>query len=653
MGHVVFTALRRRADRVWEQSITMSITPKFVLSSFLMGSVFAAMPPAFAQADDDETTVLDAITIVGLRPVAEEDVTVSVTVLDTDDLAVRDAPLIADQLRAVPGVGVSRNGASGGLTQVRIRGAEANQTLVLVDGIEVSDPVTGETDFGLWSGLDAGRIEVLRGEQSALFGSEAIGGVINVVTNKEAGFAGLAEIGSRGSWRLDGRAGLSFDNDGYVVLSTGNSITNGTDTSGLDGETDGSQHYSGSLRAGITLEGWQLAGLLRYSDASVDFDEDSNFDGALDNSAAEVDTQQLTVGGSVSGDAFGINHLVRASYHQTERDTQNSGFDNVTDGDRFEVAYSPSLTLDAGGATHTLSGLVEYETTDFERRDAPVFFGDSNFAEGFDTFGLAAEYRLAFGAADLNGSIRFDNNDGLFEDAVTWRIGGAYGFDAIGGRVRASIGEGVTNPTFTELFGFVPSTFVGNPDLVAEESLGWEIGWDQTFGPVTASLTYFSAELENEIFTAFDANFNSTPLNRDGESERQGIEFGASWQVTEQLSVSGQATWTDSDDENGVAEIRVPDWTGALSASWQSDAGWRAGVAVDLVGEQTDLNFGTFPASTVELQTYALLSASLDIPVTERLAITVRGENLADSAAQDVFGFNRTGAAGFIGLRFR
>ena len=101
----------------------------------------------------------------------------------------RDAPFIVDQLRAVPGLGVSRNGAVGGLTQVRIRGAEANQTLVLVDGIEVSDPVTGETDFGLWSGLDAGRIEVLRGEQSALYGSEAIGGVVNIVTNKDTGLS--------------------------------------------------------------------------------------------------------------------------------------------------------------------------------------------------------------------------------------------------------------------------------------------------------------------------------------------------------------------------------------------------------------------------------------------------------------------------------
>jgi vitamin B12 transporter len=166
----------------------MSIRTKFFLSTFLAGGALGALAPAFAQ-EEDEVTRLDPVTIVGLRPVAKEDATVSVTVLDRNALAVRDSPLLSDQLRAVPGLGVSRNGAAGGLTQVRLRGAEANQTLVLVDGIEVSDPVTGETDFGLWSGLDAGRIEVLRGEQSALFGSEAIGGVINVVTNKEAGLA--------------------------------------------------------------------------------------------------------------------------------------------------------------------------------------------------------------------------------------------------------------------------------------------------------------------------------------------------------------------------------------------------------------------------------------------------------------------------------
>jgi len=435
---------------------SMTYRSSLFFSSLLVSGALFSMPSASAQSDDEASKTLPPVSVVGLRPIAPEDVTVSVTILDQTDLAVRDTPFLVDQLRAVPGLGVSRNGAAGGLTQVRIRGAEANQTLVLVDGIEVSNPVTGETDFGLWAGLDAGRVEVLRGEQSALYGSEAIGGVINVVTNKDAGIAALAEVGSRGSWRLDGRAGLNFDNDGYLVVSTGNSITGGTDTSGLGGETDGSQSYSGSLRAGVTLQGWQLASLLRFSDSSVDFDEDSNFDGLLDNTPAEIDSQQLTIGGSVTGDAFGLNHLLRASYHLTERETENSGFDNTTDGDRFEVAYSPSYTLETGGATHTLSGLIEYETTDFERRDAPTFFGDPNQSQGFNTLGLAVEYRLAFDAFDLNGSLRFDENDGLFDDAVTWRIGGAYSFEAIGGRARASIGEGVTNPTFDELFGFFP-----------------------------------------------------------------------------------------------------------------------------------------------------------------------------------------------------
>lgn len=623
------------------------------LAGLLVGASFALSPVASAQTSQDATKTLEPVNVLSLRPVALDDATVSITVLDQADLAVRDTPFLVDQLRTVPGIAVSRAGAVGGLTQVRIRGAEANQTLFLVDGIEVSDPITAETDFGLWAGLDAGRVEVLRGEQSALYGSEAIGGVINVVTNKDPGFAALAEVGSRGSWRLDGRAGLSFENDGYLVISTGNSITGGTDTSGLGGETDGSQQYSGSVRAGVTLSGWQLASLLRYSDNSADFDEDTDFDGLLNNTGAVSNSEQFTVGGSISGDALGFNHLLRTSYHLTERATEGSTFDNVTDGDRFEVAYSPSYILGTGGATHTFSGLIEYEATDFERRDGPTVFGDPNQSAGFNTLGLAAEYRLDFGSADLNGSVRFDENDGLFQDAVTWRIGGAYDFAQIGGRVRASIGEGVTNPTFTELFGFFPGTFVGNPDLLPETSLGWEIGWDQTLGPLTASLTYFSAELENEIFTAFDASFNSTSQNQIGDSQREGIEFGANWQVTEQLRVTGQATWTDSDNNLGIGEIRIPDWTGSLSASWQSEAGWRAGIGLDLVGEQNDTNFGTFPATPVELQTYALLSASLDVPVTDRMSITFRGENLADSAAQDIFGFNRTGAAGFIGIRLR
>lgn len=629
---------------------------RYAPSLLLAMSSLALSLPASAQTNTDQTGIdlLDPIIVTGLRPVAKDDITSSVSVLTAEDLSVRSSVYIADQLRAVPGLAVSRSGSVGGLNQIRIRGAEANQTLVLLDGIEVSDPVTGETDFGLWAGLDVARVEILRGEQSALYGSDAIGGVIAIETSKDTSLGALAEIGSRGSWQLNARGGIASDSS-YLIASTANAITGGTDTSGLGGETDGSQYFSGALRGAVDLSAtWKLTGLVRYSNASADFDEDTSFDGALNNTAAIVASEQLTLGSALVGNAFGLNHALRANFGSVQRDTQNSTFDNLTDGTRLKFGYSPSIQFgEAGGVRHTLSGLIAYESEDYERRNAPTSFGDPNQQADFNTFGLGAEYRLAAGPADFSASARFDENDGLFDDAFTWRIGGAYAFDAINGRLRGSVGEGVKNPTFTELFGFIPGSFSGNPDLSPERSIGWEIGWDQTLGTVETSLTYFNAKLEDEIFTAFDANFFSTPQNRTGDSKRQGIEFGANWQVTGQLSLSAQTTWTDSDDNNGVAEIRVPDWTGSLSANWQADAGWRAGLALDLVGEQTDLNFATFPASTVQLPTYALLSASFEVPLTERIAISLRGENLTDAAAVDVFGFNRTGAAGFIGIRLR
>ena len=142
----------------------------------------------------------DEIIVTGLRAVPLTDVTSSVSILDAETLAIRNSPFIADQLRAVPSVGISRNGSLSGLTQIRIRGAEANHTLVLLNGIEVSDANNGETDFGLWSGLNVERIEVARGEQSAIYGSDAIGGVISLSTGGQ-GFEAAAEYGSFDTYR--------------------------------------------------------------------------------------------------------------------------------------------------------------------------------------------------------------------------------------------------------------------------------------------------------------------------------------------------------------------------------------------------------------------------------------------------------------------
>ncbi|MEL7231177.1 MAG: TonB-dependent receptor [Pseudomonadota bacterium] len=630
-------------------------------SLILSCAALALASGAFAQADADDVPEdsifigpsqrLPVVEVAGLRPTTESDLTTTVTVIDAADLAVRDAPYIADQLRAVPGVGISRSGAAGGLTQVRIRGAEANHTLVLIDGIEVSDPFTGETDFGLFSGLYPSRVEVARGEQSALFGSDAIGGVVNIVTSDETGARGILEGGSRNTFRLDGAYGFDLG-DGDLQLAFADVISDGVDTSGLDGEKDGYQNYSGMVTGGYAFQNdWQIRGLLRYGYGEVDTDPDLDFDGRLDNADRVTESEQWTLGARLQGEAFGFDHLFRASFNQIERENFADGQStNISDGERTKFAYSPSVDFETDAAFITLSGLIDWEEEDYSVRDTE-FGGFTNQDQTFQTLGLAGEMQADFGALIVNGSVRHDDNDGAFEDATTWRLGGAYTLDN-GARLRASAGTGFKAPTFTELFGFFPGSFIGNPDLEPETSTSWEIGWDQDFGVVETSLTYFEADLEDEIFTNF-VGFSATPANRTGDSERSGIEASANWIVNDSLSLSGALSNIASSSDDGSDEIRVPEWTGSVALNWQSQTkdGLRASIAADYVGEQKDRDFGTF--TTVTLDSYVLVSATAEYPLTERLSLTLRGENLLDETVTDVFGFNGPGAGVFVGLRLR
>ncbi|WP_371395679.1 TonB-dependent receptor plug domain-containing protein [Fretibacter rubidus] len=607
---------------------------------------------AFAQEPYQDA--YDEIIVTGLRAVPFDDVTSSVSVIDALDISIRNSPYIADQLRAVPGVGLSRSGAVGGLSQIRIRGAEANHTLVLVDGIEVSNPVTGETDFGLWGGVNASRIEVARGEQSAVYGSDAIGGVVSMTTGQD-GLRLEAEYGrfdtKRGALNYGGEAnGVRF-NLGASVFDT-----DGVDTAGLGGEKDGSSAYAlgGSLGFDIS-DNWAASLLGSYRISSVATDPDLNFDGALDNADRDSDSEQILLGAKLDGQTGAVSHQVRGSYNDvTLTNEADTVFTDETQGERVKLSYSPSINFGTDEIGITASALIDYEAEDYVRISTDTLFGDPNQSQSFNTLGLSGELRARLDNIALNASLRRDDNDGRFDNATTWRVGGAYNFD-FGTKLRGSFGTGVKNPTFTELFGFFPGSFVGNPDLTPETSESWEIGFDHSFETVTLSATYFDAALENEIFTVFNPDFSSSPANRDSDSDRSGVEVSTNWDVTSAWSLSGALSKISSSDNNDTPEIRVPEWTGSASVLWSSPTkdGFNIGAALDYVGSQDDFNFGTFPAERVTLDSYVLLSATAAYPLTDRIALTLRGENLLDEDTRDVFGFNSTGAGVFFGFRLR
>ena len=620
-----------------------------MLKQYLLAgaAVLAVSSAAWAQ----ETNLnLETVSVMGLRAEPVDDVTASVSVLTADDLLVRRSPNVADQLRAVPGVGISRSGGVGALSQVRLRGAEANHTLVLLDGIEVSDPVNGETDFGLLTGIGATRIEVLRGEASSIYGSDAIGGVVSLSTEAAEGVQAFGEVGTQDTTRASATfagqtGGLRFG-AGLSGFATG-----GVDVAGLDGEEDGSNAFAGIARGALDLSAdWTLSSLAIARRSTADLDSDTDYDGLLDNTDQETEADQYLVGASLAGVTGQVDHVFRASFNEVARENTTDGAKtDESTGERLKASWSPAITF----GNQELIGLVDYEKEDYDRMDV-VYGGFTNASETFESVGVAAEYRVAFGALDLSASGRFDDNDGRFDDATTWRVGAGYGFDAVNGRARASVGAGVKNPTFTELFGFFPGSFIGNPDLEPEQSTSWEIGWDQQVGPTVLSATYFQADLEDEIYTAFDVNSNSTALNRSGKSKRSGVELSGRWDATSALSFAGQATFLQSESDDGSDEIRVPGSTASLSVDWQPDAdGLRVGAALDYVGEQDDFDFGSFPARQVTLDAYTLFSASFEVPLTERMALTLRGENLFDETAADVYGYETPGAGVFIGLKLR
>lgn len=614
------------------------------LRTALLGASALILNTSLAQAD--EALFLNIVEVNGLRASSLDRVTSSISVLTEEDLAIRLSPNPSDQLRAVPGIGVSRSGNVGGLTQIRMRGAEANHTLVLFEGINVSDPVNGEADFGLLTALPVGRIEVLRGAASSIHGSDAIGGVISLSRAQSTGLSGFAEAGSFGTAR--GNLGWSGDQVGAAITGF---TTDGVDASGSGGGKDGSEALSGLLTGKFDLTpGWSLSliGLARRTESR--FDSDTDFDGLLNDVDRLTRAEQRLAGASLTRRYGVLDHLLRFSYNEVDRDSFADG--SKTDesiGKRTRITWSPAYTSGA----HALTGIAEFQRESYDRRDVQ-FAGATDASEAFESMAVGAEYRLTAGAFDLAASARHDDNRSRFKDVTTWRLGAGYAFEDIGGRVRASVGTGVKNPTFVELFGFFPGSFTGNPELRPEESTSWEIGWEQTIGAFFYSATYFEADLKNEIFTAFNPDFTSTAQNRAGKSERSGVELAARWQAAPDFALSGQTTFFDSKDEAGTDEIRVPETTASLAADWQvNPEGLRLGFALDYVGKQGDRDFGSFPARDVSLGAYTLASLTAEYLLTEKIAITLRAENLFDQTAVDVYGYNGPGAGVFAGLKLR
>jgi vitamin B12 transporter len=636
--------------------------------------------PLGAQAADAAPTTLDDLIVTGTRDiegVQADKIGSSVTIVTAQDFQDRQIRIVSDVLRDVPGIAVSRTGAVGSFTQVRVRGTEGNHVLTLIDGIKASDPFLGEFDYATLLADEVARVEVLRGQQSAIYGSDAIGGVINYITptgRQAPGSSARVEGGSMGTYdgsaRVAGyQGGLDYvfsggyqSTDGYVV-APGGSRKAGSDL--------------GSLAAKLAYEATpnlRLRAVARYTNTHADTNGQSFSPPGFATDSPGSSTKAISKYGFVGADYDMLDgrwtHSLSAQGVDAKRDN-TSGFARTggDKGTRLKASYATTFRIDSGGLTHKLTGVYDYERETFQNTNPPGAFAADTTKRAVRNNGFVGQYDLTVGdVAGVGAAVRYDDND-EFKNATTYRVQGFYRVtDML--RLRAAAGSGVKNPSQTELFGFNASAFpfVGNPNLKPEKSEGWEVGGDLTFneGRVRLGATYFDSRLKDEIFSVFGAPLSlctrpgfpapfscSTTGNRATKSTQNGVELFANAQLSDAFSLEGAYTHLDA-KENHVKEIRRPSTIASANLTWHApgDRG-SATLTVRYNGDMTDTDFSAFPARTVTLKSYTLVNLAGAWSLTDHVELFGRVENLTDETYQEVYGFNTPGRAAYAGVRAR
>lgn len=645
-----------------------------LIASTAIATLLLAAPPSRAgDLQVDDITTPELVIVSATRTPQPLSVTgASATVLTAGDLNTRQIALVTDALAEVPGVTVNRNGGVGQTTTVSIRGANAGQTLFLIDGVRLEDPSSPDEGAVLQDLLvnNIDRIEVLRGPQSTLYGSDAIGGVINILSRRGGGdpFAlnATAEGGSFGTVHLNaaangtasivdyGVAANFYDTDGISAADARNGNT----------EADGYRNFGLTANARIHVVDTVSVDIRGYYTHAR-----SDFDGFPPPAFAFADTPEFGRDSLIAGyagvnvDLFDgrLNNRFAAIGLSSDRRT----FGNF---DFFTGAFTPDINFFGKGGstrfeyqgvfavndTNQLTFGAETQHTTLSTHSVfdltPLTKGHSNID------GYYAQWQTTlFDQFTLTGGVRYDN-DAEFGSHTSVKIAGAWNLYAWGTTLRANYGDGFKAPSLYELF----SDF-SNPTtaLKPETAKGWEAGVDQTLwdGRLKASLTYFDRRSSNliDFFSCFGVVSPECTLRafaggyyfNVNRARSNGFEAQIAVKPTEELSVTANYTnLTAKDTGSGLPLSRRPHSEANAVVNWTPAPDWQVGASLVYVGPRFN---DAFAFTHLKANTTVNLFGSYQIDRTWQLFGRV--ENLLDDQSEPVGGYGRQGLSAFGGIR--
>lgn len=663
-------------------------------AAFLAAAGFAGPPaPLHGQASDppapaprapdpvrDDTILLPGLVVTATRvPTSPDALPTPVTVLAGHDLSARGVRDVADALRAVPAAIVMQAGPPGGQTSLFLRGGQSGYVKVLVDGVPVNDP-GGAMDLADLSTEQVERIEVVRGPASVLYGSDAVGGVVQLFTRRGQGGPSLrvTTLGGLGEQRHEpGRYG-AFDATASLSGAAGSV---GYTLGGGRSWNDGAYPFNSDRRLDVlngrldwTGAGGDVAATVRFSDSDTGFPTDGA--GEVVDLNARLERRSWTLGlegarrlgdrvvarlqlGLLDRDQLSLDEpdgpadtlgVYASRLHSTVRRLSADG--------RVDVEL-PRTIASLGFSLNDQRGTTRYDSqSEWGPSEAEADYSRLN--RGY----YAQVLTELLDGLDVTAGIRLDDND-AFGQFQTHRLGASWAVGAT--RLRGAVGRAFREPTFAESFG---SGFGdrGNPALAPERSRSWEVGVDQRVGrSLRLGATWFDQRFDNLIQYTFVTDDPADPNYFNVAAARaSGLEVTADAALGP-LLLGGSYTWlrtrvldpglaTDDSFLSGQPLLRRPAQSGAATARYRLSDG-TLGLTVQRIGEREDMDFGAVPAPRVDLPAFTTLDLAVEhrLPVSTgpRWDVLLRVRNLLDARYEMIQGFPAPGRLVSLGLRMR
>ncbi len=598
--------------------------------------------------------ILPTISITASRtPIEVQHSSTTISIITAEQIAESKAVYVSELLQSVAGLNVSRTGGSGNITQLRMRGGEANHVLVLIDGIEANRLSSGsEFRFDKISTEQIERIEVLRGAQSSLWGSDALSGVINIITKRAKKGQEVtlsSSLGQRDYWRKGlslGYGGDQFD----IQLGADLVRTDGVNSIRLGNEKDGFNQKVLNLKSHYNFNnGAELGLVFHYKNSDGESDPSNSSDGY-----AEDDEKEYLSRVFYKWDSWQSRWQQQLAYSVVDQKNKNkqASARSTYDGKKHKWMYQSTFKLPVSNDRinrQSLTFAAERERDNYEQVTS-----SSSHKQRIVNYGYVAEYQLGF-MDDFNFSAsgRADDND-EFKNTKTYRLGLSYIYPDWGTKLHIAHATGVKNPTFTELFGWSPASFIGNPDLKAEHSKDWELGVSQEFfdEQMNLTVTLFQQRLKDEI--ASNKSYNGS-INSDGESKRDGLELDLQGNLSGNIRYGFSYTYlvategvSGGDDKT---EVRRPkhQWSGLLNYAFFEDKA-NLQLSADHIGKHRDVDWSGGSGSRVELDDYLLINMTINYAVASDLKLWGRVSNLFDEDYAEVSGYNDEGTTIYAGF---